>query len=136
MQDEWAEDCVRLVPRQPRLAHETTDGLDRLRELCPKADEVRAYEHPDPSQPRAVVFRDSFAIALVPFLSEHFRRVAYVWHKPFSRRAVEAERPDVVLEVRCERFLIYDPEDDPDGPPEEGTPPAGRSAPGVDTPGY
>jgi alginate O-acetyltransferase complex protein AlgJ len=129
MQDEWAEDCVQLAPLRPRLAHETSDGLDRLRELCPKADEVLLHEHPDPSQPRAVVFRDSFTIRLVPFLSEHFRRVAYVWQRPFSRRVVEAERPDVVLEIRCERFLIHDPEDEPEGPPEEGTPPAAYRPP-------
>ena len=38
----------------------------------------------DPSLPRAVIFRDSFASRLVPFLSEHFSRAVYLWQNDFD----------------------------------------------------
>jgi hypothetical protein len=59
----------------------------------------------DPALPSAVVFRDSFADALVPFLSESFSRVVYVWQRDVDPSVVEAERPDVVIQEIAERFL-------------------------------
>jgi hypothetical protein len=63
----------------------------------------------DPSQPRAVVFRDSFANALIPFLSESFDRVLYVWQPDVHARVVEIEQPDVVIHEIAERFLSRSP---------------------------
>ena len=59
----------------------------------------------DERLPTAVIFRDSFANALVPYLSESFSRIVYVWEFDLIPQLVEAERPDVVIQEIAERFL-------------------------------
>jgi alginate O-acetyltransferase complex protein AlgJ len=54
---------------------------------------------------RAVLFRDSFAAQLIPFLAEHFQRMACIWDKEFDRAIVEQERPAVVIQEMVERSL-------------------------------
>ncbi len=56
-----------------------------------------ATEIDDPSLPKAVMFRDSFSIALVPFLSEHFRRIVFRCGG-FNRQLVLDESPDLVID--------------------------------------
>lgn len=68
----------------------------------------------DGALPDAVMFRDSFADALVPYLSESFSRIVYVWDRDVDPQVVELERPDLVLQEIAERFLDrppLDPED-------------------------
>ena len=75
-----------------------------------KTRRTRVFEQSDaPELPSAVVVRDSFAEQLIPYLSEQFRRVVYVWvpNPPFS--VIEDEEPDIVLQVMAERFLIRPP---------------------------
>jgi alginate O-acetyltransferase complex protein AlgJ len=62
-------------------------------------------EHPDKRLPRAVVFRDSFASALIPFLSEHFSRAVYLWQNDFDPDVIEQEHPDVVIQEIVSRHL-------------------------------
>jgi hypothetical protein len=57
---------------------------------------------------KAVVFQDSFGTALVPYLSEHFRRTSYIWDYPnrvVMNAAIVNENPDIVIEERVERHL-------------------------------
>jgi hypothetical protein len=54
---------------------------------------------------RAVVFRDSMAIPLIPLLSENFRRVVYVSSRRLDPALIEREHPDVVIEELVERNL-------------------------------
>ena len=57
---------------------------------------------------KAVVFRDSFGTALVPYLSEPFRRTAFIWDYPnriVMNAAIVSEHPDIVIEERVERHL-------------------------------
>jgi hypothetical protein len=54
---------------------------------------------------RAVVYRDSMAIPLIPLLSENFRRVVYVSSRRLDPALIERERPDVVIEEFVERSL-------------------------------
>jgi hypothetical protein len=113
MQKEWNEDCP-VYEALPTLGvAPATEGVARLRSLCPQAKAAEALECADTSLPRAVVFADSFAEHLKPFLAAQFRRTALVNSWFFSRAAVRAERPDVVLDIHCERFLLYDPADEP-----------------------
>ena len=61
------------------------------------------------NNPRAIVFRDSFASALVPFLSENFSSITYFWQRwdksvPIVQ-IIEKEKPDIVLEEIVERFI-------------------------------
>ena len=54
---------------------------------------------------KAVLFRDSFAEAWLPFLGHHFRETIYLrqtgWDKPF----LEREKPDVVIDEMVERLF-------------------------------
>jgi hypothetical protein len=61
--------------------------------------------HPNRALPRLVMFRDSFASALIPFLSEHFSRAVYLWQYNFDPAVVESEHPDVVIEEWVGRKL-------------------------------
>ncbi len=63
-------------------------------------------ECPGASIGRAVVFRDSLMNKLIPFLSEHFGRVVYLWHQEFGPEAIEREKPDVVIHEFGERVLM------------------------------
>jgi alginate O-acetyltransferase complex protein AlgJ len=69
-----------------------------------------AYGVDDPALPRAVVFRDSFANALIPYLSESFQRTLYVWDRDLRPGVVETERPDVVIQQIAERLILREPE--------------------------
>jgi alginate O-acetyltransferase complex protein AlgJ len=72
----------------------------------PTAEEGRLVtEIPGSTLPRAVVFRDSFASRLAPFLSEHFSRVVYLWQNDFDPDVVEKEHPDVVIQEIVSRHL-------------------------------
>ena len=55
------------------------------------------------------MFRDSFANALIPFLSESFDRIVYVWQPDVHPQVVQIEKPDVVIHEIAERFLARTP---------------------------
>jgi alginate O-acetyltransferase complex protein AlgJ len=74
----------------------------------------KILEVDDPSLPRTVVFRDSFAEELLPLLGEHFSRSVFIWPFPTDRKKVRffdkdviiKEKPDVVIEEFVERYFI------------------------------
>lgn len=68
-------------------------------------DPVIITEIPGSSLPRAVIFRDSFASALAPLLSEHFSRAVYLWQNDFDAAVIEREKPDVVIHEIVGRHL-------------------------------
>ena len=63
------------------------------------------YACDKPGLPRAVVLRDSMAIALIPLMSETFSRVVYVSTRQLDRALIEREKPDIVIEELVERSL-------------------------------
>ena len=97
------EQRCRLVPRRARQA----------RVIEPVGEEASANvgrlvtEIPGSRLPKAVVFRDSFASRLAPFLSEHFSRVVYLWQDNFEADVIREERPDVVIQEIVGRHLMY-----------------------------
>jgi hypothetical protein len=97
------EDMVVIEPAEPAAA---VPAAERAR-----FDERVRLQLPlvlgtgDPSMPRAVVFRDSFSNALVPFLSEHFERVVWVWDRDVLPEVVLREQPDLVIQEVVGRFL-------------------------------
>lgn len=99
-----------LVPRNARRARPVDPGpelaLDRITD---KAHPPVATECTGADLPRAVVFRDSFFVALIPLLSEHLSRALYIWHCPFDATIIERERPQLVIEEAVERRLWLDP---------------------------
>jgi alginate O-acetyltransferase complex protein AlgJ len=64
----------------------------------------------DTALPRAVMFRDSFAGRLMPYLSEHFSRIVYLWENDFDPEVVRQEHPQVVIQEYVARhLLVYAP---------------------------
>lgn len=61
--------------------------------------------------PTCMVFGESFAPPLVNFLKESFGRVIFIHTSMLVADLIERERPDVVLSVPTERFLISVPDD-------------------------
>jgi hypothetical protein len=104
------EEWLNLLPRRPRFAHTAKEGVgwpkEKLEETFPLGKPF-ATECDNPRLPRAVMFHDSFCLAMQPFLSEHFRRIAYVWHDDFFPAVIENERPEVVIQELLERKLTY-----------------------------
>lgn len=60
------------------------------------------------ARPRMLMYRDSAASSLIPFLAEHFGRGVYVWDRQwkFSTELLESEHPDVVVLEMVERRLM------------------------------
>jgi len=56
----------------------------------------------------AVVFRDSFATNLIPYLSESFKKVVFIW-SPFRHdimgSIIKLFKPDIVIEEMTERLI-------------------------------
>jgi hypothetical protein len=118
-----------LSDKYPEMKQTVTTKTPRRAVKVPSAQYGPRYfqssllmETGDASLPRAVVFRDSFSEALYPFLSEHFSRILYLWPYPstprgrryFDRKAVEEEKPDLVVDAFVERYFTV--------PPAESTP--------------
>lgn len=57
----------------------------------------------------AIMFRDSFSVALMPYLSESFNSIYYIPHSPVPtgnmKKIVSEQRPDIVIEQRATRWL-------------------------------
>ena len=70
--------------------------------------DIEIYACDRPGLPRAVVFRDSMAIPLVPMLAENFSRVVFVSSRAFDIALIAREKPDVVIEEMVER-TIHEP---------------------------
>lgn len=71
---------------------------------------IMCFERPDPG-PKCVLFGESFAYFLLPFLKETFQRLVYVHTSMFVGGVLERERPDVVFSLPLERFLVRIPSD-------------------------
>ena len=102
------EDDLVLVRRQPGRARiiEPPHPNQRLMH-------ARIVTEAPNDGPRAVVFMDSFGAGLVPFLSEDFSRVVYLWQKNMDPQVVLQERPQVVIQEwvgrRLSTALPYNP---------------------------
>jgi hypothetical protein len=59
-----------------------------------------------PGLPRAVAYRDSMAIPLIPLLAENFSQSIYVGSRQLDPAFVLREHPDVVIEEMVERALL------------------------------
>jgi hypothetical protein len=109
LEDVYQENFVELVHVGPWKARQVEGGIPgegpRVLGIKPR----HAFEHPDAGLPREVMFRDSFASWLIPFLSEHFSRIVFSWEYSFDRGLVEREHPDVVIQEMVERTLINEP---------------------------
>jgi hypothetical protein len=115
--DAYREEELALRPRLPRRARRAETGF--LRSHLDGPGRPRAFEVDDSTLPRAVMLHDSFGRALIPFLSEHFRRILYLPGHDLAPRVIEREGPDLVIEELVERRLLEAPT-----PLSAGAPPA------------
>lgn len=95
------EDDQRLAPNRPRRARLIEPSGDAKRFAVPRV--VTVVD--DPGLPRAVVYRDSFGSALVPFLAEHFSRMVTLWEYDVVPATVREEQPQVVIQQWVGRRL-------------------------------
>jgi hypothetical protein len=77
----------------------------------PNHGHVKIFERDDETAPRAVVFGESFADSLLLFMRESFSRVCFVHTSMLVREVIAEEKPDVVLSVPVERFMVRAPSD-------------------------
>ncbi|MBN2173347.1 MAG: hypothetical protein JW731_04405 [Bacteroidales bacterium] len=66
--------------------------------------EVRFYI-PGSNQPKAMIIRDSFTNALMPYLNETFSETVYIWDNwqyQLNKPIVEQEKPDILLVIMTE----------------------------------
>lgn len=98
------EEQISLVPLRTRRAHRVeTDRTDK---------KIISMRQDDNGLPRALVFRDSFFDAVIPFISEQFQYVRYYRHHwdestPISE-VIRSCRPDIVMEEFAERRIKMD----------------------------
>lgn len=95
------EERVQFRPRGPARSHTYWPMHPNAYHESPRI----ITQVDDPSLPRALVYRDSFGSALVPFLSEHFSRVVYLWEYDLDPKLVELEQPDIVVQEWVGRRL-------------------------------
>ena len=102
------EDDLVLVPRRPATAR-----ILEPQHPNPRLMHARIVTEAPNRGPRAVVFMDSFGAGLVPFLSEDFSRVVYLWQNNMDPQIVQQERPQVVIQEwvgrRLATLLPYNP---------------------------
>jgi len=94
-----SEEDLLLVPRHPTAR--ILEPLHPNRRLT----HARIVTEAPNRGPRAVVFMDSFGPGLVPFLSEDFSRVVYLWQDNMDPQVVQQERPQVVIQEWVGRAL-------------------------------
>jgi hypothetical protein len=96
--------------RDPFILMPTTSGEEPTTRVAiteypnPSLNALFAYEQENWTLPRAVIVRDSFGEALVPFISELFSRSAYSWTPFLYDYIIEAEKPDIILQFMVERL--------------------------------
>jgi alginate O-acetyltransferase complex protein AlgJ len=64
------------------------------------------------AQGTCLLVGDSYSWALLKFFAESFRRLIFVQRSTFDYDLVERERPDVVVNLMAERFLVCPPDDE------------------------
>jgi hypothetical protein len=103
---EWSEVVERVDPRRLRARAMTPEP--HLHVSPTRAPAV--FERQDAHDlPRCLLVGDSFCLALLPWLAESFSRLAFVWTADPPLDLVELERPDLLLQVKSERFLLARP---------------------------
>jgi hypothetical protein len=99
-QDEMQEtQGITFKPRWPLAALKQTS--------TERATAGVATKNPDKNG-KAVIFRDSFAEALVPFMGYHFNEVLYIWQPQWDKELLEEEKPDLVIDEIVERHFNND----------------------------
>ena len=92
--ERFVERSISLTPLAP-LRAKLEQGVDRM----------IISSIPESPLPRALIFRDSFFDALIPFLSEHLSRAVYSHSFSVDMGLVDRETPDIVIYEIAQRYL-------------------------------
>jgi SAM-dependent methyltransferase len=84
-------------------------GVPPHLEVSPTRPTVVLENHLTPTAPRALVYRDSSARWTLPFLASAFSWSAWLWRGTLDFELIARERPDVVVQIVTERFLLRVP---------------------------
>jgi hypothetical protein len=113
--DYYSGDLIHMLGLPGRIREDDVAPLGKILSdtttRCGKRDGaasqpgIEVYTCDRPGLPRAVVYRDSMAIPLIPMLAENFSRMLFVSGIPFDPALIEREKPDVVIEEMVERGL-------------------------------
>lgn len=88
----------------PKIQNATTISQDcpEIYTKCP----LIVQENSNKKLPRLLMFRDSFAVSLIPFISEHFQHSYYYWGQvPFPNSLIKQEKPNIIIFELTEREL-------------------------------
>lgn len=96
----YQEDIPILKPIVKQQAQQTIISC-RYKPNCEKIRSTIA----NGKLPKAVMYRDSFNISVIPYLSEHFRDILYLWTHSITTKDIEANKPDMVIFQVVERNL-------------------------------
>ncbi len=108
------EEDVKLIPNTPRRAVKTMDGVLHTDLSVQLMQLPYATEINDDALPRAVMTHNSFALSLIPFLSENFCRIVYYWQFEFEPEVILREKPDVVIQqINDWQLRNHTPSNDP-----------------------
>lgn len=91
------DDAVQLILKDPLeydLVEKEENGMS-----------FETYTLQNSDLPRAMVFRDSFFVALFPFMSQHFSRLYSVRTFTVNHEFIMNERPDLLIIEFTERYL-------------------------------
>lgn len=113
--DAFPRSTPHMIPLDLRHARDTTisPSVARFTRYSPIIKHV-----PGSKAPRLLMFRDSFAVYMIPYLSEHFSRSSFVWTPIFFHEVVAEERPDIIVHEVMELFISDLLQDDREVPEE------------------
>ncbi len=124
--DQYQEEYFQLIPNVARQAilegspsiELSLNPDDGFADYIYLAQPLFASVCPSGEIPRGVMFRDSFAQPVMPFLAEHFQRMVYkVGSMKFDAELIKTEQPDVVIQEMVERMLMFTPVENPEEVP-------------------
>jgi SAM-dependent methyltransferase len=98
---------VEEAGRRPGLGSLGLRQLSVPRQLAvsPTRASIVVENHLKPEAPRMLVYRDSSARWLLPFLASACSWSAWLWQATMDFGLIESERPDLVVQIVTERFL-------------------------------
>jgi hypothetical protein len=79
-------------------------------EFPPKADIIMSFKPTkrlDTCGLKMMMFRDSYANYLIPFLNLHFKETTYVWSYDFLSALIEEKKPDIVILEVQQRAMLF-----------------------------
>jgi alginate O-acetyltransferase complex protein AlgJ len=113
----WPGDLARMMDMPDKFQDSAIPLLRKKPYPIPDSLSIRnsvvTIDNHDPKLPRIVLYRDSFAIALVPMLGPNFGRIVYAFHYTIDPDLISREKPDLVIDEFLERNLFLDPPKDP-----------------------